>query len=94
MTNTSLLSSSVRDVNSMPTAVDTISKSTVRSWRKQIPFSSKQETNVSGLEGYRKSLEMEEFQAMQQNLYPNQEDSVLLQVINRPKISELAGVLG
>ena len=80
MTNTSLLSCSVRDVNSMPTAVDTIS--------------SKQETNVSGLEGYRKSLEMEEFRAMQQNLYPNQEDSVLLQVINRPKISELAGVLG
>ena len=46
------------------------------------------------MEGYRKSLEMEEFQAMQQNLYPNQEDSVLLQVINGPKISERAGVLG
>ena len=59
MANTTLVSSSVRDVNAMLTAVDTISRSTVRSSRKQTLFSSKQETNVSGLEGYRKSLEME-----------------------------------
>ena len=59
MANTTLVSSSVRDVNAMPTAVDTIPRSTAKSSRKQTPFSSKQETNASGLECYRKSLEME-----------------------------------
>ena len=59
MANTNLVSSSVRDANAMPTAVETIARSTVRSSRKQIPLSSKQETNVSSLKGYRKSLEME-----------------------------------
>ena len=54
--NTTLVSSSVRNVNAVSTAVDTTSRSTVRSSRKQTSFSSKQET--SGLEGYRKSLEM------------------------------------
>ena len=33
------------------------------------------------------------YQAIQPNLYPNQEDRVLLQVTNRPGISGLAGVL-
>ena len=54
--NTTLVSSSVRNVNAVSTAVNTTSRSTVRSSRKQTSFSSKQET--SGLEGYRKSLEM------------------------------------
>ena len=58
MVNTTLLSSSVTDVNAMPTAVDAPARSVVRSSMKQTPFSSKQETNVSSLEGYRKSLEM------------------------------------
>ena len=58
MANTTLLSSSVTDVNAMPTAVDAPARSVVRSSMKQTPFSSKQETNVSSLEGYRKSLEM------------------------------------
>ena len=60
MANTTLVYSSVRDVNAMPTAADTTARSTVRSSRKQRLFSSKQETNVSGLESYKKSLEMEE----------------------------------
>ena len=59
MINTTLVNSSVRDVNAMPSTVDTTARSAVRSSGKQTPFSSKQETNVSGLEGYRKSLEME-----------------------------------
>ena len=57
--NTNLVSSSVRDVSAMPTVVDTTARSTVRSSRKQTPFNSKRETNVSSLESYRKSLEME-----------------------------------
>ena len=60
MGNTTLVSSSVEDVNAMPIAVDTIAPSTVRSSKKQTIFNSKQETNVSGLKGYRKSLEIEE----------------------------------
>ena len=40
------------------------------------------------------SLRWKEFQAMQPNLYPSQEDRIPLQVTNRPGISELAGVLG
>ena len=59
MANTTLVSSSDGYVNAMPTAVDTIARSTVRSSRKQTVFSSKQETNVSRLEVYRKCLEME-----------------------------------
>ena len=59
MTNTTSVSSSVIDANAMPTAVDTVARSIDRSSRKQTPFISKRETNVSGLEGYRKSLEME-----------------------------------
>ena len=43
----------------MFTAAETIARSTVRSSRKQTPFSWKQQTNVSGLEGCRKLLEME-----------------------------------
>ena len=50
---------SVRDINVMATAVETIARSTIRFSRKQTLFSSKQKTNVSGLEGHRKSLEME-----------------------------------
>ena len=60
MGNTTLVSSSVEDVNAMPIAVDTIAPSTVRSSKKQTIFNSKQETNVSGLKGYRKSFETEE----------------------------------
>ena len=60
MGNTTLVSSSVEDVNAMPIAVDTIARSTVRSSKKQTFFNSEQETNVSGLKGYRKSLETEE----------------------------------
>ena len=59
MANITLASSSVRDVDKMSTAVDATARSTVRSSKKQTPFSFKQETNVSGLEDYRKSLEME-----------------------------------
>ena len=58
MANTTLVSSSVRDDNAMPSTVDTTARSAVRSSGKQKPFSSKQETNVSDLEGYRKFLEM------------------------------------
>lgn len=47
--NITLVSSSVRDVDAMSTAVDTTTRSTVRSSRKQTPF----------LEGYKKSLDME-----------------------------------
>ena len=39
-------------------------------------------------------LRWKEFQVTQPNLYPSQEDRVLLQVTNRPGISGLAGVLG
>ena len=39
MANTTLVSSSVRDVNAMPTTLDTIARSSVRSSRKQTPFS-------------------------------------------------------
>ena len=84
MVNTTFVSSFVKDVDAMLTAIDTIARSTVRSSRKQTPFSSKQETNVS----------WKEFQAMQPNLYPSQEDQVLLKVTNWPGISGLAGVLG
>ena len=59
MPNRILVFSSVRDVDTMPTAVDATARSTVRSSKKQTPFSFRQETNVSGLEDYRKSLEME-----------------------------------
>ena len=59
MANTTLVSSSDRGVNAMSTAVDTTARSTVRPSRKQTPFSSKQNTNISGLESYMKSLEME-----------------------------------
>ena len=59
MANTTLVSSSVRDFNVMSTAVGTIARSTVRSSRKQTPFSSKQEINANDLEGCRKPLEME-----------------------------------
>ena len=58
MANTILVFSFVRDVNAMPSTVDTTARSAVRSSGEQKPFSSKQETNVSGLEGYRKFLEM------------------------------------
>ena len=51
--------SSVRDVNVMPIAVGTTARSIVGSSKKQTLFSSKRETNVSGLERYRKTLEME-----------------------------------
>lgn len=47
--NITLVSSSVRDVDAMSTAVDNTTRSTVRSSRKQTPF----------LEGYKKSLDME-----------------------------------
>ena len=59
MTNTTSVSSSVRDINAMPTGVDTIARSTVRSSRKQTLSSPIKETNVRGLEGYRKFLEIE-----------------------------------
>ena len=39
-------------------------------------------------------LRWKEFQVMQSNLYPSQEDRILFQVTNWPGISELAGVLG
>ena len=39
-------------------------------------------------------LRWKEFQAMQPNLCPSQEDRVLLQVTNRPGINGLTGVLG
>ena len=39
-------------------------------------------------------LRWKEFQAMQSNLDPSQEDRILFQVTNWPGISELAGVLG
>ena len=39
-------------------------------------------------------LRWKEFQAMQPNLYPSQEEMVLSQVTNRPGISGLAGELG
>ena len=60
--NTVLVPSSVRGANVIPTAVCTTARSTIRSSRIQTPYmyySSKQETNVIGLESYRKSLEME-----------------------------------
>ena len=43
----------------MPTAVGITARSTVRSSKKQTLFSSKLETNVSGMERYRKTLEIE-----------------------------------
>ena len=94
MANTTLVFSSFKDVNTMPTAVDTIARSTVKSSRRQIPFGSKQETNVSGLKVTENPLRWKEFQAMQPNLYLIQEDRVLFHVTNRPGISGLAGVLG
>ena len=61
MANTTLVCSAVLNtmLNAMLTVVDTTARSTGRSSRKQTPFSLKQETNIRGLEGYRKSLEME-----------------------------------
>ena len=97
MANTTLVSSPVRDVSAISTAFDATARCTVRSSRKQTPFSSKRETNVSGLESYRKSLEMEGSSSnilVQSSLYFSQEDRVLMHVINRAGISELVGVLG
>ena len=77
MANTTLVSSTVRDVNAIPTVVDTTARSTVRSSMKQTtPFTSKRETNASGLEIYTKSYEMDG----KPSLYRSQEDQVLLQV--------------
>ena len=60
MANTTLVSSTVRDVNAIPTVVDTTARSTVRSSMKQTtPFTSKRETNASGLEIYTKSYEID-----------------------------------
>ena len=87
MANTTLVYSSVSDVDAMPAAVDTIGRSTVKSSRKQTHVSSKQQTNVSGLERYRKPLETERIQAIQPNLYPIQKDRVQLQFTNRPGIT-------
>ena len=93
MANTNLVSTSVRDINAISTAVYTISRSNVRSLRKQTPFSSKQETSVSEkVTG--NPLIWKECQAMQSNTYPSQEDHVLLQVRNPLGISRVAGVLG
>ena len=93
MANTILVSCSVRDINSMSAAVDTTARSITGSSRKQPPFSSKQETNISGRLQEINPLRWKEFQAMQPSLYPSQEDRVLLQVTNQPEISGLAGVL-
>ena len=87
MANTTLVYSSVSDVDAMPAAVDTIGRSTVRYSRKQTPVSSKPQTNVSGLECYRKPFETERIQAIQPNIFPIQKDRVLLQFTNRPGIT-------
>ena len=87
MANTTLVYSSVSDVDAMPAAVDTIGRSAVRSSRKQTPVSSKPQTNVSGLECYRKPFETERIQAIQPNIFPIQKDRVLLQFTNRPGIT-------
>ena len=52
MANTTSVTSAVRDVNAMSTAVGTTARSTLRSSRRQTPFSSIRETNVSGLKSY------------------------------------------
>ena len=52
MANTTSVTSAVRDVNAMSTAVDTTARSTVRSSKRQTPFNSIRETNVSGLKSY------------------------------------------
>ena len=52
MTNTTSVSSAVRDVNTTCTAADTTVRSTGRSSRKQTPFNSIRETNVSSSEKY------------------------------------------
>ena len=83
MANTTLVSSPVRDVNAISTAVDATARSTVRSSRKQIGY------EVTG-----NPLRWKEFQAMQPSLYLNQEGRVLLQVTNQPGTSGLAGVIG
>ena len=56
--NTTLVSSSVRDVNTRYTAVGTNARFTGKFSRKQTRFSSKRKTTVSGLESYKKSLDM------------------------------------
>ena len=82
----------------MPTAVDTIARSTIRSSRKQIPMKHPLVQNrklmLAAWEVTGNLLRWKEFQVTQPNLYPSQEDRVLLQVTNRPGISGLAGVLG
>ena len=94
MANTTLVSSSVRDTNAMPTAVDTIVTSTVRSSKKKYLLIPNRRLMLLAWKVTGNPLRWKEFQAMQPNLYPSQEYRVLSQVTNRPGISGLADVLG
>ena len=93
MANTTLVSSSVRDVNIMPTAVGITARSTVRSSKKQTLFSSKRETNVSGLERYRKTLEIEGISSNAAKLISQSRRPGSIVSCKLPWLSELAVTL-
>ena len=94
MASTTWVSSSVRDVNAMPTAVDTTARSTDRSSRKQALLVQNRKLMLAAWKVTGNSLRWKEFQAIQPSLYPSQENGFLLQVTNRPGINGLAGMLG
>ena len=69
MANTTLVSSSVRDANAMPTAVDTIVTSTVRSSKKKYLLIPNRRLMLLAWKVTGNPLRWKEFQAMQPNLY-------------------------
>ena len=94
MTNTTLVSSSVRDVNAIPTAADTNARFTGRSSRKQTPLVQNGKLLLADWKVKRNPLRCMAYQAIQPSLYPSHKDRGLLQVANHPGICELADVLG
>ena len=86
MENTTLVSSSVRDVSAMPSTVDPQGN--------KHPLVQNRKLTLVAWKVTGNPLRWMEFQARQPSLYPSKEDRVLLQVTNRPGLSRLAGVLG
>ena len=69
MADTTLVSSSVRDANAMPTAVDTLATSTVRSSKKKYLLIQNRRLMLVAWKVIGNRLRWKEFQAMQPNLY-------------------------
>ena len=93
MTNTTLKSSSVRDVNAVPQLLTPLSDLLLDLQGNKHPLVQNGKLMLAAWKVTGNPLRWKEFQAIQLSLYPSEEDGVLLQVTNRLGISGLADVL-